>query len=176
MKRIKIYSNKQMTIMGPMVTLIGLVGWLWLFYIFGLGNYSGERINPIITFLYLSIASLGFWGWFIFYPQWFASIILDENLITTKCGRKKHSEPYSKYHHVYIADYYHYGFRPCFIVISKNKVAKDSLSHINIVPVDENIIKIRYSKKNFKILMEILPEPLHSKLEEAIETAGRKVY
>ena len=164
MKQILIRVNKSLMIMGLLTTIIYVISLIFVSW----ALLSAEDKNFMFqSYAFIGVGIIGFFLWISNWPQWFASIILDENSITTKCGLKKHSEPYSKYHHVYIADYYHYGFRPCFIVISKNKVAKDSLSHINMVPVDENIIKIRYSKKRSGKRALTTAFPIKPKLEKA---------
>lgn len=178
MKRIKIYLNKEMTIMGPLVVLISFTAFAYIYYGFNFGPVAHEsmRLDLFENFILIAIGCFGSFGWFMFWPQWFSAIVLEKDSITIKVGKKKITESYDMYPCVYLADYYHNGFRPCFIVFAKTGLFEDELTHINRIPVDENVIKIRYSKKTYAKLMEILPEYHREMVQDVVENADRKVY
>lgn len=176
MNSIKIYVNKELRTLGVLITFICIINWCWLAWGFLFAPHEGERPSPFFTFCFLAICALGSFGWFVFWPRWFASITLSKKTITTKLGRKERSESYALYPYVYLADYYHRGFRPCFIVLAKWELFEDELTAINQVPIDENVIKIRYSKETYATLMEILPEPHRSMVKNVVENTGREIY
>lgn len=174
MKQVKIYSNKGLAIMGVLTTAIGVTATTYVSY--ALISAKDSQSKKGVVYVFIAFFIVGLIVWVSNWPQWFASIVLDENSITTKCGKETYKESYLKYPYVYLGDYYHRGLRPCFIVLAKNELSEYSLTGMNQVPISDKIIKIRYSKKTYETLMEILPEPHRSKVKDVVENAGREVY
>ena len=155
--------------------LEGLAMWLGAFGgVYGYVTYVG------IT-LYNSCKGRGmhdFYGYLIFIavlgvpflclmlwvlPRFFVMITLSEDCIRYKPLFCKAMEvKWKDWKNIYPATYYHgspfgVGYYPDFLVLAKRSVSVNELQHVNIVKNDDQILKIRITKRSYKKLASILP-------------------
>ena len=64
------------------------------------------------------------------------------------------------------AHYLYYGIPSYYIVLSNFKLRTDELSHINAMEMSDRCICIKYNKKSFDALMQMLPLRLTIQLEK----------
>lgn len=130
--------------------------------------FSGET-EGVFFFgaLWILMITLVYWT----IPQWFIKIIFLPDGIRIKAARKKPTvRPYKYYQYVYKASYWHgspigIGIIKDYIVISHRRLNDAELCNINQVAGSTDIIKIKYSPKTYRTLMDTLPREMAYKLK-----------
>ena len=164
----KIFVNKELLIVGIVWCVIQLLMTSSMILLIWLGiAKTATNTDKILLCI--------FWGFLGFLsivtvilamPVWGAHIRFDITGITIVVPFKsKICVPYNKYKYVQLGSYMHFFTRVKYIVISKNLITSDKLLHANKMRISEEIIKIRYNKKNIEYLRCVLPESLINKLE-----------
>lgn len=115
---------------------------------------SGPRILCILT-----LSSLGITVWLPF--------------------RKKETFPYAQFRFAYIGGYFHgniagMGKPVWYIVISQRRLSTKELYSINNVANSKEIVKIRYTKKSYKKIRNVLPASHVCQLDSAIQRTFAK--
>lgn len=104
-------------------------------------------------------------------PRWYTRITLLQESVIIKTALKQPIErPYKYYQYVYKAWYWHgspigVGKNVDYIVISHRRLRDEELANINQLAPDSDVLKIRYSSKNYQKLMDILPREMQYKLK-----------
>ncbi len=87
---------------------------------------------------------------------------------------KRKFHPYSDYPLVYCTSYVHgmigspdVGPKRMFIVLTDQRLSDAEKENINLVRSSRKLVKIKYSKKRYAMLMEILPQNLKAQLAAA---------
>ena len=129
------------------------------------------------------------WGWTALwlgvcvwcFPKWIIIVTVDERSIRYKQAFKKPVEvEWKKYRNIHPATYYHgsvigVGYYPDFLVLATRSVSMHELRSINHVAVDEELIKIRITKRSYRKLHSILPPyPKHILEKYFAEKYGEK--
>lgn len=124
--------------------------------------------------LFVFFAIFLFFGVILCLPRWLMILTLDEKEITFRGDYfKPYTKSYNQFPYVYIATYRHgsligLGVKVRYIVISQIKLTEYELTHINRVFDREKIFKIRYSKKKYDALLNVLPKSHKERLETAM--------
>lgn len=89
--------------------------------------------------------------------------------------RPKKVKPYTAFPDLYRGCYTAYGIeRHEFIVLTNRRMRYEELQRVNMVFNDENTIKIRYTKRNYAALKEMLPRRQRSALIRSFGTDVEK--
>ena len=89
--------------------------------------------------------------------------------------RPKKVKPYTAFPDLYRGCYTAYGIeRHEFIVLTNRRMRYEELQRVNMVFNDENTIKIRYTKRNYAALKEMLPRRQRSALIRSFGTDEEK--
>lgn len=134
----------------------------------GLISFSVSIVENqyIFTFLYTLLLV----SFLISAPRWCARTTFNENNIVFKTAFSKAKEnTYESYRYIYKASYLHMLYRPQYIVFSQTRLSDYELQNINQIAPSEKTIKIRYSKKTFKALQQVLPEKQRMKMEQCFK-------
>jgi hypothetical protein len=103
--------------------------------------------------------------------QWFMRLSFRQNGILLLPGvRKSVLRPYKYYQYVYKARYFHgspigVGYMRYYMVFSHRRLTDIELNNINMIAGGTDIIKVKYSKKVYQSLMNILPHEMAYKLK-----------
>lgn len=151
---IRIWCTPLLTIQSIIVFLGGT---LFLFLIV-LGAIQDRNIiiSCLFTLLWLGlIASL--WS---LRREVFATLVLNQNGISFPSASKNHEfVSYTQYSHIYLGCYAH-GFTEFpvkFIILSQRFLPRAQLNRANELSQSSAIVKIRFSKRNYKLLYKLLP-------------------
>lgn len=104
-------------------------------------------------------------------PRWLTRITFrPESVIIKTALRRPVERPYKYYQYVYRAWYWHgspvgLGMNVAYIVISHRRMRDEELTNINQPAPSADVIKIHYSPKTYRKLMEILPREMRYKLK-----------
>ena len=100
--------------------------------------------------------------------------ITEDGLLEGPFFTKRKFHPYSDYPLVYCTSYVHgmigspdAGPRRMFIVLTDQRLSDAEKENINLVRSSRRLVKIKYSKKRYTLLMEILPQNLKAQLAAA---------
>ena len=98
-------------------------------------------------------------------PQWVAKIKLGQDGVCLFVAFKKTIQtPYNSYPYVFYAQYFQMGLIPViYLVFSKKQLTLYEQEHINRVPISDETIKLRYRKRAFRKLLQILPQEYQNK-------------
>ena len=102
-------------------------------------------------------------------PQWAAKIKFRQDGVFLYVAFIKVTQmSYRDFRYVYYARYYHravipIGYYPKYLVFSKKPLTVYELEHINQVSNSRETIKIRYRKRAFRSLLQILPQDYQNK-------------
>ncbi len=108
-------------------------------------------------------------------PKWITIVEMNENGVLLYVPFKRTiKKTYKEYNHLQIGWYFQgknsgLGYYRYFIVISENGFSQEELSRVNLIQNSESAMKIKFTKKRYEILSEILPNFLKIELEKAIE-------
>lgn len=128
-----------------------------------------EDVNLVRgTFIFLGVAMIG--AGLLCMPRWLEIITFENDVIKFKSAFHKEIIKLSiNYQFVYLAYYSHIGLPIKFIVISQRKLTKNELENINQIKSNEQIIKIRYSKKTISKLQQVLTEKQKNQLDKQLK-------
>lgn len=102
-------------------------------------------------------------------PKWFAFIELDdEGMCVNSIYKKSKKIPYENLFGFQVAYYYHYSHIRYFLVIGRKILSPWQLAHINHVSNSEDLVKIKLSKRRYKVLCEILPTEQKERLQKVL--------
>lgn len=87
--------------------------------------------------------------------------------------RKKQAKSYYYFPDLYRGSYGWFGKHE-YIILTNRRYSYEELTHANWIFADEHTIKIRYTKKNHKILQEMLPKRQKSALIRCFGTLEEK--
>lgn len=110
-----------------------LIGVLWVVFIIAMGSLRHEL---------------------------FATLIFDKDGISFPSAFKKREfVPYIQYSHVYLGFYAHgfSGFPVTYIVLSTRFLSSNQLAQVNELTQSTDVVKLRFSKRRYKLLHELLP-------------------
>ena len=175
--KIRFLANPGLTAMG-----LGVMFAIPAYGVFG-GVFSSWMIqNALDSVIFLCILYalwLGVCVWC--FPKWIIIVTVDERSIRYKQAFKKPVEvEWKKYRNIHPATYYHgsvigVGYYPDFLVLATRSVSMHELRSINHVAVDEELIKIRITKRSYRKLHSILPPyPKHILEKYFAEKYGEK--
>jgi len=111
---------------------------------------------------------------FIFLLSYFSLRLCDmveldsEGIRLCSVFKKYPKIPYEQFGYFQIAYYYHYSQKRVYVVMGRFGVPPEKLARINQVKCSENLVKIKLSKKTYRILNEFLPELQRAKMERAM--------
>lgn len=162
---VKIYMNKRLLVMTFAFGIleISIVG--WLLYLFTDGFTVSMSRNNSLPFSVLIVV-----------PAIICIICLstlgnDAHMIFTKDGvefrrwfHKPEFHPYEHYPYVQKAFYLYYGMPVYHIVLSNWRLTEAQRTDINWVPSSADCIKIRYRKKQYEVLLSVVPPQIASKI------------
>lgn len=158
-----------------LANLEGLAMWLFAFGgVYGFVAYVGidiykthPNLNDGQFFKYLifvAVVGLPYFCLMLWVlPRFFVMITLSEDCIRYKPLFCKAMEvKWKDWKNIYPATYYHgspfgVGYYPAFLVLAKRSVSVNELQHVNVVKNDDQILKIRITKRSYKKLASILP-------------------
>lgn len=113
-------------------------------------------------------------------PRYLCVITLSETAITIWVPfRKKKSFTYKQFRNIYCGGYFHgniagIGKIVWYIVLAQRRLSSNELNQINLVSNSEEVVKIRYSRKNYEKLCTILPSDRIRQLECAVSKIQSK--
>jgi len=102
-------------------------------------------------------------------PHWAAKIKFSQDGVCLYVAFKKVAQmSYRDFPYVFYARYYHrgvipIGYYPEYLVFSKKPLTIYELEHVNQVPNSRETIKIRYRKRAYRYIMQILPQEYQNK-------------
>lgn len=121
-------------------------------------------------YIFAALCTIMLVGFFISAPRWCARTIFNADTIIFKTAFYKAKEnTYDTYRYIYKASYLHILYRPKYIVFSQARLSDYELQNINELASTEKTIKIRYSKKTFKALQQVLPKKQRMKMEQCFK-------
>ena len=101
-----------------------------------------------------------------------------EGLLYKPLFRKGKMIDYAHYPRIQYAYYMHgnlfAAYRVHFFVFTNRRLSNDELAHINAVAPSEDLIKIRYTRRNYEKLLAALPESIAARVRRIYETYIRK--
>ena len=167
------------------MNIIGLlIPWAvfgWIFYMVETSGAKGtDDLMGELLFLFLAMAmtiTLTFSS-----SQWGVIVTLTQENISLKCPiRKREVYLYSEFPLVYRASYIHgLAFAPeigseiVFIVLSKRRMNDVEKRNINLIRNSRDLIIIKYSKKRYQQLSEILPQNLSAQMHAAFRKYAKR--
>ena len=138
---------------NPMLFYSGI---LYCFFM-GLISFFVSIIENQYIFAFLYILLLI--GFLMSAPRFCARITFNANNVVFKTAfSKAKGNTYESYRYIYKASYLHMLYRPQYIVFSQTRLSDYELQNINQIAPTEKTIKIRYSKKTFEALQQVLPD------------------
>lgn len=167
-QKVKLLCDPGLFAMGMILCSISTISCAFMIIVESKKPSPDTIVQLILVFFILLMDVSGMFAM----PRWWVMITLDEKSIRYQAAFHKAKEsPYSQYSHVYKGWYFHgraqIGYKVYFIVISKTWLTTDELQQINQIGVSEDVIKIKYNKKNYRTLQAILPPKLRSQLERS---------
>ena len=101
-----------------------------------------------------------------------------EGLLYKPLFRKGKMIDYAHYPRIQYAYYMHgnlfAAYRVHFFVFTNRRLSNDELAHINAVAPSEDLIKIRYTRRNYEKLLAALPRSIAASVRRIYETYIRK--
>ena len=131
-----------------------------------LAAFKSPPVDIVIISLFLTV-TLFCLVMFICYiiPRFLVFVELDsEGVCLNKIYKKTPKIPYKKLWNFKLAYYSHMWSIRYFIVIGCEELTQEQLTHINLVPNSEHLVKIQLTKRNYYRLREILPSEQKEKL------------
>lgn len=107
-------------------------------------------------------------------PRFLCTITLSETAITVWVPfRKKETFSYKQFRYIYCGGYFHgniagVGQNVWYMVIAQRHLSSNELNQINHVSNSGEVVKIRYTRKNYEKLRTILPPSHIHQLDIAI--------
>jgi len=107
-------------------------------------------------------------------PRFLCVIVLSEAAITVWIPfHRKKTFSYKDFRNVYCGKYFHgniagIGRHIWYIIITQKHLSRSELTKVNQIPNSEDVVKIRYSRKNCEKLQAILPPGHIRQLESAV--------
>lgn len=111
-------------------------------------------------------------------PRYLCVLTLSKETITVWIPfHRQKTYNYKQFRYVYCGGYFHgnivgMGKNVWYIVVSQRYLSEKELKQINNVPNSEEVVKVRYSQKNYNKLNAILPTGHIKQLECAIGKTG----
>lgn len=143
-----------------------------------LGMFAAE-IAMVTPFLFIEFwvgVFLMFWVIFSIVvaccitERWCLMIVLDaEGILYKPLFRSGRRLKYSNYPRVQYAYYMHGNwlgaYKVHFFVLTNKRLSDEELSHINEVAPSIDLLKIRYTRRNYRKLVEALPPSIAAEIE-----------
>jgi hypothetical protein len=181
MKRIHMLSDWPLLIGVVITVVVFTVMMLWtVFVIVNEATVTdATQLVPIRFFFGLLLA--GFLIAIVTSSSRFLCVIsLTHMAITIRipfCKKKEFS--YNKFRYLYSGGYFHtnlagLGFKVWYIVIAQRQLSIHELNQLNRISNSQDIVKVRYSRRNYKKLKAILPPSLVQQLEKAVSEITRQ--
>lgn len=180
MKKIRLISDPVTLTMN--VVLVAVTIPLYFFMVLCLHEGNVNPPTAVVPFrivwsimhiiLYIAIISAS--------PRYLCVITLSETAITIWVPfRKKKSFTYKQFRNIYCGGYFHgniagIGKIVWYIVLAQRHLSSNELNQINLVSNSEEVVKIRYSRKNYEKLCTILPSDRIRQLECAVSKIQSK--
>ena len=175
-----------------MMIYISVAMLIFILMPFGLIAYlcaikEGEVILALSPFIFGSVViSIAYAAKFVFPKQFFAICVLDDRAVTVKRLFKRDCViEYAKCNAVGIGSYIHaiaptsVGTEQKFIYLSYERLTDRLVNNINQLNPDKSRVKIGFSEKTYRYLMEHLPPDQAAKLRQSdyplyLEIMGEK--
>ena len=115
------------------------------------------KIGGQLIFTFLAIAWVA--AMFQLSKQWFLIITFTEQSVFFwyPLSKGKKEKSYKDFPNVYRCFFWN-GYQRYYIVLTNQKLTDYQMSHINQVSNNHNLIKLRYTRKNYEVLLEVLPK------------------
>lgn len=171
-KNVKIITNPLLLFSGLICVIITSgMGFAFTILIYNGTIHAASETDKIGCALILGFLGLAMIGaGLLCLPQWLVVITLTDTEVRYRAAFKKAvKKQYKNFPYVSKAWYKHRGLLPIgynayYIVLSEGRLSGDEQKHINQISISDSVIKIRYRKKVYEKLLEILPEKQKTQL------------
>lgn len=82
----------------------------------------------------------------------------------------KKARPYSAYPYIHVAYYSFFGVKRRFFILSDRQISTEDRNRANLLGGTMEVLKIRYSERNYQRMMKMLPRRQKSQLKIAHDT------
>lgn len=175
---IRFFSDPLITLMALtlLVSFLAFTTWIVVFTESGLISTDSkiglELLFVIPTAIYFGIL---LYTAIVGTNQWANIVTVTENGVWEgPFFRRRHFHPYGELPLVYCTSYVHgiigspeFGPERVYIVLTDQRLTNAERDNINLVPSSRRLIKIKYTKRRYARLLELLPQNLKSQMEAA---------
>ena len=95
----------------------------------------------------------------------------DEGIVARTLFHAKKARPYSAYPYMNVAYYSFLGVKRQFFILSDRQISIEDRKRANLLGGTMEVLKIKYSERNYQRMMEMLPKKQKSQLKIAHDTA-----
>ncbi len=168
-KPLSIIADPWVALMGLVYTVVNSSALIGAIFYFCINGDKHDVIGALSTFGTTEILVIMVVIWVS--PQWFTKISFLPDAVLIKAARRKPVErSYKYYQYVYKAYYWHgspigVGKNIDYIVISHRRLKDEELSNINRLASSTDVLKIKYSPKTYRKLMDTLPSEMAYKIK-----------
>jgi len=174
-KKILLISNPYLLIAGLLWCFISVIISIVIIFVLESGNYAKSDFDKkIVQIIFGGLGIIIISATLSCLKNWLTIICFKNMIIFYSPCKKTRSVSYDCYHYVYLAHYIHrnifrMGYKCKYIVISQFRLSDFDLQHINKVPTNIEVIKLKYSKKRWLLLLNVLPPVLRKQMEKCQE-------
>ena len=171
-KSITIWSDGIITIEFFLLTAIEIYFGFWAglrcFGYFG-GFPTGKNIFLGVVFIILGHTNL-----IVLYFTPFRALywitLSDDGVVARTLFHQKKVRPYSAYPYINTAYYSICGVKRRFFVLSDRRISTEDRKRANLLGGTMEVLKIRYSERNYQRMMQMFPKKQKSQLKIARDT------
>ena len=171
-KSITIWSDGIISIEFFLLTAIEIYFGFWAgmrcFGYFG-GFPAGKNIFLGVVFIILGHTNL-----IVLYFTPFRALywitLSDEGVVAWTLFHQKKARPYSAYPYIHAAYYSFFGVKRRFFIMSDRQISTEDRNRANLLGGTMEVLKIRYSERNYQRMMKMLPRRQKSQLKIAHDT------
>lgn len=98
-------------------------------------------------------------------------VITPTGIIMVSPFKEKATYSYKDFKSIKIAYYRHLYENRYFLVLSRGFISMHDLTHINQLKCSDSVVKIKITKRRYRILCEILPEYIKNQVVSAMENS-----
>lgn len=98
-------------------------------------------------------------------------VITPTGIIMVSPFKEKATYSYKDFKSIKIAYYRHLYEKRYFLVLSRGFISMRDLTHINQLKCSDSVVKIKITKRRYRILCEILPEYIKNQVVSAMENS-----
>jgi len=174
MKKIRLLSDCTLLVGVVVMLILYAGGTVWMIF-FALTEENVANPSELIPMriIFGSVYMLMLIAVVASSPRFLCVMTLSEtSIIVWIPFRGKKTYSYKQFRNVYCGGYFHgniagIGRNIWYIVIAQRKMSNNELDQINQIPNSDEVIKIRYTPKNYKKLKSIFPDSHINQLESA---------